>query len=174
AYVVEKDGTRRLSKTGTPQVSEDYPKFNAFVYSAETFVPLLKLGIGERWTPNAHRGAPLNVGMLNNARRDNNPSRRDALLEEMRALYERWSHSTAVREELAKGVFNTLIWAHQANGLSRREVLFEERRQMYQRWPEDATVGTGLTGGLLYTLEWAQNANELTLRDAVLEDPQPG
>ena len=64
AYVVEKDGTRRLSKNGTPQVSEDYPKFNAFVYSVETFVPLLKLGIGERWIPNARLGAPLNVGML--------------------------------------------------------------------------------------------------------------
>ena len=64
AYLVEKDGTRRLSKNRTPQISEDYPKFNAFVYSAETFVPLLKLGIGEHWSPNAHLGAPLPLGML--------------------------------------------------------------------------------------------------------------
>jgi hypothetical protein len=42
AYVIEKDATRRFSKNGMPQVSEDYPKFNAFVYSAETFAPLLK------------------------------------------------------------------------------------------------------------------------------------
>ncbi len=64
AYLVEKDGTRRLSKNGTPQISGDYPKFNAFVYSAETFVPLLKLGLDEKWTPNAHGGTTLNVGML--------------------------------------------------------------------------------------------------------------
>jgi hypothetical protein len=62
--VFEKDGARRQSKNGTPRVSEDYPKFNPFVYSVETFVPLVKLGIGEKWTPNANRGAPLNVGTL--------------------------------------------------------------------------------------------------------------
>jgi hypothetical protein len=64
AYVAEKDGTRRLSKNGTPQISEDYPKFNSFVYSAETFVPLLKLGIGERWVPNANRGESLGLGFV--------------------------------------------------------------------------------------------------------------
>jgi hypothetical protein len=56
AYV-EKDGTRRL-KDGRPQISKDYPKFNGFVYSVETFVPLLKLGIGEHWSPNANLGGP--------------------------------------------------------------------------------------------------------------------
>jgi sRNA-binding regulator protein Hfq len=57
AYVVEKDGTRRFKKDGkTPQVSPDYPKFNAFVYSLETFLPLVKFGIGERWAPNANLG----------------------------------------------------------------------------------------------------------------------
>jgi hypothetical protein len=64
AYLVEKNGTRRLSKNGTPQVSDDHPKFNAFVYSVETFVPLLKLGIDEHWAPNAYRGKSLNVGIL--------------------------------------------------------------------------------------------------------------
>jgi hypothetical protein len=54
AYVVEKDGTRRL-KNGRPQVSEEYPKFNAFVYSVETFVPLLKLGMSKYWIPNETR-----------------------------------------------------------------------------------------------------------------------
>jgi hypothetical protein len=57
AYVVEKDGTRRFKKDGkTPQVSPDYPKFNAFIYSLETFLPLVKFGISERWAPNANLG----------------------------------------------------------------------------------------------------------------------
>lgn len=31
------------------RLKDDYPKFNAFVYSLETFVPLVKLGIGDKW-----------------------------------------------------------------------------------------------------------------------------
>ena len=38
---------------------ELYPKFNALIYSLETFVPLLKLGVGEYWMPNANRGPEL-------------------------------------------------------------------------------------------------------------------
>jgi hypothetical protein len=46
-----------LKKDGkTPQVSSDYPKFNAFVYSLETFLALVQFGIGERWTLNANLG----------------------------------------------------------------------------------------------------------------------
>jgi hypothetical protein len=36
-------------------VSQFYPKFNAFVYSLETFVPLVKLGIADRWEPNGYK-----------------------------------------------------------------------------------------------------------------------
>src|SRR5258707_61177 len=46
-YTIEKDGARPSS--------DDYPKFNAFVYSLENFVPIVRLGIGEHWTPNANR-----------------------------------------------------------------------------------------------------------------------
>jgi hypothetical protein len=35
---------------------ELYPKFSAFVYSLETFVPLLKLQVSQYWIPNANRG----------------------------------------------------------------------------------------------------------------------
>jgi hypothetical protein len=43
-------------KPGTPQLMDLYPRFNAFVYSLETFVPFLKLGISDHWTPcNAKR-----------------------------------------------------------------------------------------------------------------------
>ena len=37
--------------------SKDYPKFNAFVYSLETFLPLVKLGVADRWEPNGNRDA---------------------------------------------------------------------------------------------------------------------
>ena len=47
AYVVEKNGKRHLS--------ELYPKFDSFVYSLESFVPLVKLGISDHWAPNANR-----------------------------------------------------------------------------------------------------------------------
>jgi hypothetical protein len=46
-------------------LSELYPRFNALVYSVETFVPLLKLGTSEYWAPNhtRHHGS-LKVGNL--------------------------------------------------------------------------------------------------------------
>jgi hypothetical protein len=56
AYVVQ--------KSGEPQLSEFYPKFNAFVYSLETFVPLVKLGVGESWMPNANRQGSLRLGKV--------------------------------------------------------------------------------------------------------------
>ena len=52
-------GTVRHS---THQLLESYPKFNSFIYSLETFVPLVKLGIGDHWMPNANRGWRLGVG----------------------------------------------------------------------------------------------------------------
>lgn len=40
---------------------ELYPKFNAFIYSLETFVPLVRLGLDEYWTPNANCGPELHI-----------------------------------------------------------------------------------------------------------------
>jgi thiosulfate reductase cytochrome b subunit len=48
----------------THQLLESYPKFNAFSYSLETFVPLVKLGFGDHWTPNAKRGQSLRLGIV--------------------------------------------------------------------------------------------------------------
>jgi hypothetical protein len=45
-----------------PPISELYPKFNAFVYSLETFVPFLKLGVREFWRPNANRTGSFRLG----------------------------------------------------------------------------------------------------------------
>jgi sRNA-binding regulator protein Hfq len=39
------------------KLADDYPVFNPFVYSLESFTPLLKLDQGANWTPNANHGA---------------------------------------------------------------------------------------------------------------------
>jgi hypothetical protein len=63
-YAAEIQRKAIVAKDQQRSVSDDYPKFNAFAYSVETFVPLLKLGIAERWTPNAHRTAMLKFGLV--------------------------------------------------------------------------------------------------------------
>jgi len=50
-------------KVTEQQLGETYPKFNAFIYSLETFVPLVKLGLGDSWIPNAHGGRLLRIGI---------------------------------------------------------------------------------------------------------------
>ena len=49
---------------GTPQLLESYPKFNSLVYSLETFVPLVKMGVGDNWMPNANRGSWVGVDVV--------------------------------------------------------------------------------------------------------------
>jgi hypothetical protein len=51
-------------KNGKGDHSERYPVFNPFIYSVETFVPLLKLGISQYWMPNASSGLPVNLGIV--------------------------------------------------------------------------------------------------------------
>jgi hypothetical protein len=45
------------------QLSESYPRFNPFIYSLETFVPLVKLGVDQYWIPNPNLGADV-LGLL--------------------------------------------------------------------------------------------------------------
>jgi hypothetical protein len=58
----EKDGviipTRRRDAYGDDRegVNNLYPNFNAFIFSLEHFVPLVKMGVAEYWMPNANRG----------------------------------------------------------------------------------------------------------------------
>jgi hypothetical protein len=44
-----------------PRLSEYYPRFNALVYSVETFVPLLKLWMSDYWAPNPTRLGKLRI-----------------------------------------------------------------------------------------------------------------
>lgn len=50
AYVTEGDGADR-------QLSKDYPRFNAPVYSLDTFVPLVDLRHAKHFLPSANRHA---------------------------------------------------------------------------------------------------------------------
>ena len=46
----------------THQLRKAYPKFNALIYSLETFVPVVKLGMEEHWTLNANARVKLCLG----------------------------------------------------------------------------------------------------------------
>ena len=46
---------------GTPHINENYPSFSIFVYSLEMFVPLVKLGMDDKWRPYANRRAIIHV-----------------------------------------------------------------------------------------------------------------
>ena len=49
-------GYRTGLVTPTERRQDLYPQFSAFVYSLETFVPLVKLQVSQYWLPNADRG----------------------------------------------------------------------------------------------------------------------
>lgn len=59
AYAKAPSGQVILAPSGQPGISEKYPVFNAFVYSLESFIPLLKLDQSASWTPNANRSAEI-------------------------------------------------------------------------------------------------------------------
>lgn len=52
--VVPTDDKARIPIYST-QTIDSYPRFNAFAYSIEKFVPLLKLEVGDYWVPNSNR-----------------------------------------------------------------------------------------------------------------------
>jgi hypothetical protein len=58
-------GKKVVLDNGRHPFSEDYPKFNAFIYSLESFTPLLKLDQSSNWAPNANRGARIHLWRFN-------------------------------------------------------------------------------------------------------------
>ena len=50
AYETVSGWTHKLKVVHTHRLKDEYPKFNAFIYSLETFVPLVKLGMDDKWT----------------------------------------------------------------------------------------------------------------------------
>jgi hypothetical protein len=53
--------TTYVDKNGRGDHFERYPAFYPIVYSTETFVPLLKLGLRDYWTPNSSYSVPVNL-----------------------------------------------------------------------------------------------------------------
>ena len=49
---------------GTDKVPEDYPTFNALIFSMESFIPLIKFDQASNWMPNANRGKKFQLGRL--------------------------------------------------------------------------------------------------------------
>lgn len=56
-----KDGGQIVVINNRPRFSEDYPSFNAFICSLESFTPLLKLDQSSNWAPNARRGKSFRI-----------------------------------------------------------------------------------------------------------------
>ena len=110
------------------------------------------------------------VNTLNHAKAEENLPRRDALLEELRALAAHYPDDAAVREQLAMGVFNTLNHAKAEEDLPRRDALLEELRALAAHYPDDAAVREQLTRGVFNTLNDAKAEEDLPRRDALLEE----
>ena len=52
----KKEAYASVENAGFHRLSDDYPTFNALLYSLETFTPLLSLSQKEYWMPNANHG----------------------------------------------------------------------------------------------------------------------
>ena len=46
----------QVADADVDNISKNYPKFNAFIYSMESFIPLIKFDQSSNWMPNANRG----------------------------------------------------------------------------------------------------------------------
>ena len=92
------------------------------------------------------------------------------LLQELRALAQAHPEDGAVREILAKGLFNTLNYAKAENDLSRRDALLQELRSLAQANPADGAVREQLAKGLVNTLIDAKVENNLSRCDALLQE----
>jgi hypothetical protein len=87
----------------------------------------------------------------NLTKEENDLGRRDALLEELRALAQAFPQDSAVHDLLAMGLFTTRNAAKKENDLVRRDALLVELRQLQQAWPQNAAVREPLAMGLFNT-----------------------
>lgn len=60
AYVKAPSG-EVIIENGRPKISKQYPVFKSFVYSLESFTPLLKLDQSANWAPNANHGTEIPI-----------------------------------------------------------------------------------------------------------------
>jgi hypothetical protein len=94
---------------------------------------------------------------------------RDAVLQELRDLVTRNPEDACVRENIALGLYNTMIDYTGEKRLVERDVLLQELRDLAARYPEDAVVRERLAWGLYNTLIYYTEENRLPERDSVLK-----
>ena len=77
---------------------------------------------------------------LIDAKTDGHLARRDALLDELRALARAYPDDVAMREQLASGLLNTLNHTKAEGDLTRPDALLDELRALARTRPNDAAV----------------------------------
>ena len=77
---------------------------------------------------------------LIDAKTEGHLARRDALLDELRALARAYPDDVAMREQLARGLLNTLNHTKAEGDLARRDALLGELRALARTRPNDAAV----------------------------------
>ena len=86
------------------------------------------------------------------AKAEQDLARRDGLLDELRPLAKAHPEDAAVREQLARGLYNTLNHAKDEQDLARRDGLLDELRALANAHPEDVALREQLAMGLYNTL----------------------
>ena len=89
------------------------------------------------------------MNTLNHATAEDDLTRRDALLDELRALATAHPEEAAVRQQLAGGLLNALNDAKAEDDLARRDALLEELNSLAEAYPDDGWVEQLRSAGLL-------------------------
>jgi len=94
----------------------------------------------------------------------------EALLAELRMLYQAHPDDAPVREELARGLFNAHFDAGEAGDQEQSEALLAELRMLYQEHPDDAPVRARLARGLFNAHFDARKAGNREQSEALLAE----
>ncbi len=94
----------------------------------------------------------------------------DAILGELRELYETHGDDLAVQEALASGLHDSHWYAAQAGDQPRSDALLGELRGLYKTHSDNPTVRKALARGLVSASYSAGEAGDLPRRDALLDE----
>ncbi|MGI5940449.1 MAG: hypothetical protein ACOX8V_07195, partial [Thermoleophilia bacterium] len=153
----------------------------AVCLSAASLLPLdetRKLVLTPGMSASAAAKFPEAVGLLamglfnarNDAKEEDDLTRRDELFHELRTLANAHPYDAMVRVGLTGGLFNTLNDAKKEGNLTRRDELLDELRILANAHPDDAIVRRGLAEGLVTTLNDAKEEGAPTHRDEGLDE----
>jgi hypothetical protein len=95
--------------------------------------------------------------------------RREAILDGLRTLSQKYGEDPAIREKLAMSLSNALASAKQDGDLERRDTMVKELRALHLAHGEDAAVCEQLARGLFNSLIRAELEHDLDRRDELLE-----